>query len=85
MGSDGASIVWLLAQLPPVVALGHGVMRIADWTFRLRDGAAEGSENGGRWVVLARAPLCVTDVPQEVLRAWRLRPLTPHGGCYALR
>ena len=34
---------------------------------------------------VARAPFCVPDAPREVLVALGLRPLTPHGGCFAAR
>jgi hypothetical protein len=60
-----------------------GIVRLANWSFRFHDGGFEG-RSGGRWIVLARgAPVCVDAVPREALLAFRLRPVTPSGGCFA--
>jgi hypothetical protein len=61
-----------------------GVVRLANWLFRLRAGALFAREDGAAWIRVARGPpFCIPTAPREVLVALRLRPLTPHGGCFA--
>jgi hypothetical protein len=81
----GAAEVRVLEQ-PPVRAHREGAeVVLANWTFRLRPGRIEGRPVGGRWQPLARPPFCIPTVPREALEAFALRPLTPHGGCFAQR
>jgi hypothetical protein len=66
--------------------------RLANWEFALAwrpgspaDPEAFARRRGRRWLDLGptRGLVCVTDIPAPVLRAWHLRPRTPHGGCFA--
>jgi hypothetical protein len=70
----------------PPVRLRDGGVRVANWRFRIRDRRLEAREDGGaRWEPLAGPPWCVPFAPREALVALGLRPLTPNGGCFALR
>jgi hypothetical protein len=77
----GRELVWFLERSPVRARVGGGVVRLADWEFRRRGDVVEGRRRG-RWIALARPPYCVDAVPREVLVAWRLHALTPHGGCF---
>jgi hypothetical protein len=67
--------------------------RLANWEFALawlpgrsdRGPEAFARRRGRRWLDLGptRGLVCVDEIPLPVLRAWRLRPRTPRGGCFA--
>lgn len=73
----------LLERSPVHATRSGGEVRLANWTFRLRDGHMEG-RSSKRWLPLGRPPWCVPDVPREVLLAFRLRSITKDGGCFVL-
>lgn len=80
----GRSVLEVLERSPvPSVAHGNGVVTLANWRFRVRGRSLLARPVGGGWRLVAHAPFCVPDAPREVLVALRLRPLTPHGGCFA--
>lgn len=67
----GAARIELLER-SPVAAKRHGAtVTLANVTFRL-----------GRGPLAGVGPWCVPDVPREVLVAFRLRRVTPSGGCF---
>lgn len=82
----GSAVVEVLERSPVAArARADGDVSLAGWSFRLRGRALLGRPAGGRWREVARAPWCVPAAPREVLVALRLRPLTPHGGCFGAR
>jgi hypothetical protein len=82
---DGEAVIQVLERSPvPAVRRASGVVRLANWLFRLRARSLLAREDGTtRWLTIARAPFCVPAAPREVLVALRLKPLTPHGGCFS--
>lgn len=68
---DGGARVELLERSPVPATRRGAVVTLANLTFRL-----------GRGPLAGPGPWCVPDVPREVLVAFRLRPLTPNGGCF---
>jgi hypothetical protein len=79
---DGARRLDLLERSPVPARRRGSVVVLANWSFRLRGNRIDGRTNATGWRTLGRAPWCVPDIPREVLVALRLRPLTPHGGCF---
>jgi hypothetical protein len=71
---EGGEQIELLEGSPVPARRNDGTVTLANRTFRLGIGALAG-----------RGPWCVPDVPREVLVAFRLRPITPHGGCFTRR
>ena len=71
----------------PVAAVRHGgVVTLANWSFRLLGKQLQGRNERGRWqMLLEHPPYCIPAAPREALVALRLRPTTPHGGCFAPR
>jgi len=66
----------------PPAAFRHGAfVTVANWSFRVAGGRLQASD-GGRWLDLGGPPFCVTAAPRTALVALRLRPITPHGGCF---
>jgi hypothetical protein len=83
---SGEAALRVLERSPvPVVRRASGVVRMANWLFRLRRRTLLAREDGGSWRAIGRAPFCVPDAPREVLVALRLRPLTANGGCFTIR
>jgi hypothetical protein len=71
-----------LLERSPVAARRSGAtVTLANWSFRLR-GAEIEARSTGAWQALGGPPWCVPDAPREVLVAFRLRPITPNGGCF---
>ncbi|HEY6962115.1 MAG TPA: hypothetical protein VI408_09535 [Gaiellaceae bacterium] len=81
----GEAKIELLERSPVAAARDGDTVTLANWTFRLRGRTIEGRGDSGRWVTLGRAPWCIPDLPREVLLAFRLKPLTPNGGCFTSR
>jgi hypothetical protein len=83
---SGESVLRVLERSPTAaVRRASGVVRMANWLFRLHGRTLLAREDGApRWTTIARAPFCVPDAPREVLVALRLRPLTPNGGCFTV-
>lgn len=82
----GGAVLEVLERSPVAAAArAGGVVSLANWRFRLRGRSLLGRPATGRWRRVARAPFCVPAAPREVLVALRLRPLTPHGGCFGVR
>jgi hypothetical protein len=83
---DGEAVLRVLER-SPMAALRRpsGVVRMANWLFRLRGRTLLAREDGAAWESIGRAPFCIPDAPREVLVALRLRPVTPHGGCFTTR
>lgn len=80
---NGEAIVQVLERSPvPAVRRASGAVRLVNWLFRLDRRSLFAREDGGTWERIARAPFCIPAAPREVLVALRLRPLTPHGGCF---
>jgi len=81
----GAARLQVLERSPvPAVRRSDGTVDLANWRFRLAGRALWAREDGhAAWTRIGRAPFCVPAAPREVLVALRLRPLTPHGGCFA--
>ena len=81
----GDSRIELLERSPvPAVRAGN-VVSLANWLFRLRGRSIQGRGHNGSWQTIGRAPWCTPDIPREVLIAFKLKPLTPNGGCFTLR
>ena len=60
-----------------------GVVKLANWVFRLRGKQLEGRNGLGPWHLLrSRPPYCEPTVPHQVLVALGLRPVTQHPGCF---
>jgi len=79
----GEALIQVLERTPvPAVRRPDGTVRLANWVFRRDRRSLLAHEAGRAWVLADRAPFCVPDAPREVLVALRLRPLTPHGGCF---
>jgi hypothetical protein len=69
----------------PVRAKRHGaIVTLANWSFRIAGGRLQARQSHG-WIDAGGPPFCVTDAPRPVLIALRLRPETPHGGCFRRR
>ena len=79
---DGSRLLALLERSPVPARRRGAVVTLANWSFRLVGPEIEGRELHGAWRPLGRAPWCVPGVPREALVALRLRPVTPHGGCF---
>jgi len=63
-----------------------GVVRLRNWSFRLHGHSLLAREDRLGWVSLGPPPWCIPYAgPREVLVALRLRPVTPHGGCFRTR
>lgn len=63
-----------------------GIVRLRNWSFRLRGKSLLAREDLLGWVSLGAAPWCIPYAgPREVLLALRLRPITPNGGCFRTR
>jgi hypothetical protein len=63
-----------------------GVVRLRNWSFRVHGNSLLAREDQLGWVSLGPAPWCIPYAgPREVLVALRLRPITPHGGCFRTR
>ena len=75
----------VLERTPEAASLHDGVVRLANWSFRLRSGRMLGRERSGRWLDLGGPPFCEPAVPREALVALPLRPITPSGGCFTDR
>lgn len=81
---NGEAIIQVLERSPVrAVRRASGLVRLANWSFRLDGKVLDAREDGGAWARIARTPFCVPTAPREVLVALRLRSLTPHGGCFA--
>lgn len=81
---SGSRELQVLERVPVRATVRSGVVTIANWSFRLA-GRRLQARNAGAWLDLPGPPFCVPDAPREALVALRLRKLTPHGGCFALR
>lgn len=78
---QGREEVQILEQAPTAPTRKGGVVTLADWSFRLSERILQ-ARRDGPWIDLSGPPYCVTDAPRAVLLALRLRPETPHGGCF---
>jgi hypothetical protein len=84
---SGEAGLQVLERSPvPAVRRASGVVRLANWLFRIRGRRLDAREDGtAAWVRLAGPPWCVPSTPREALVALALRPLTPNGGCFTRR
>ena len=82
---NGEAVIRVLERSPVRAVRRAGVVRLANWLFRLRGRRLEARRDRSDWITIGRAPFCVPDAPREVLVALRLRPLTPNGGCFTIR
>jgi hypothetical protein len=83
---QGEEQLQVLERSPRAATRRNGIVTLVNWMFRLRGARLEGRSGLGPWHLLAaKAPYCEPAVPREVLVALRLRPVTPHGGCFVVR
>jgi hypothetical protein len=77
--------VRVLDRVPVVPLRRNGVVRLANWTFRVSRDVLQARRDDRDWIVLGRRPFCVPLAPRGVLVALRLKPLRANGPCFAPR
>lgn len=83
---NGEAVLRVLERSPVrAVRRASGIVRLANWLFRVRGRTLLARQDGGAWTTIAHAPFCVPDAPREALVALRLRPTTRNGGCFTTR
>ena len=82
----GAVKVRVLDRVPVLPVRRNGVVRLANWTFRVSRDVLQAQRDDRRsWIALGRRPFCVPVAPRGVLVALRLRPLRANGNCFVPR
>jgi hypothetical protein len=78
--------VRVLDRVPVLPVRRNGVVRLANWSFRVSHDVLQGRRDDRKnWIALGRRPFCVPAAPRGVLVALRLRPLRANGNCFVPR
>jgi hypothetical protein len=82
----GAVKVRVLDRVPVLPVRRNGVVRLANWSFRVSHDVLQGRRDDRKsWIALGRQPFCVPVAPRGVLVALRLKPLRANGNCFVPR
>ena len=81
----GAATLHVHDRVPVAPVRRAGVVRLANWSFRVSRDLLQGRRDGRSWIVLGHRPFCVPVVPRGVLVAMRLRQLRGNANCFVPR
>ena len=81
----GAVKVRLHERAPVAAVRQGGLVKLANWTFRVSRDVLQGRRDGRSWIVLGHRPFCVPVAPRGVLAALRLKALRANANCFVPR